>query len=284
MRRRAVLSILFFTFFAVPSAHAGDAAGRLVSLAPSLTEMVFDLGAGASLVGVTDQCRYPREAQAIPKIGSYQTPNLETILTMRPDMVLALQEHSVIFPRLDELGIPYSVFDHRSLSGLLASLESLGNLCGVPERARQARDELAQAFTPLPGSMDGPALLFLIGRDYGRGGIANAYAVGKDDLYDRLIAAVGCRNAYTGGLPYPVLSGEGVAALEPDIIVEAIYAEMGTTEPPESLRRDWDSLANLPAVRDGRIYYINADYVFVPGMRLVLLKRDLDAIVKTAMP
>ncbi|MCD8139634.1 MAG: helical backbone metal receptor [Planctomycetaceae bacterium] len=284
MSTRSVLAFLFLMAVALPPAKSGEAAGRLVSLAPSLTEMVFELGAGDALVGVTDQCRYPPEALALPSIGSYQTPNLEALLTMQPDMVLALQEHATIFPRFDELGIPYRVFDHRSLDGLLVSLGALGQLCGRPERAREAQDELARAFAPSPDSADGPAMLFLIGRDYGQGGIANAYAVGRDGLYDRLIAAVGCQNAYSGGLPYPVLSGEGVAALAPDIIVEAVYAEMGTMEQPESLRRDWDSLANLPAVRDGRIHYIDADYVFVPGMRLVLLKRDLEAIVKTAAP
>ncbi|MCD8350718.1 MAG: helical backbone metal receptor [Planctomycetaceae bacterium] len=284
MYKRATVTFLLFILITVVPAKSGEAIGRLVSLAPSLTEMVFELGAGESLVGVTDQCRYPPAALAIPKVGSYQTPNLETLLTMRPDMVLALQEHATIFYRFDELGIPYRVFDHRSLDGLLASLGSLGTLCGVPERAQEAQRMLADAFAPSSASADGPAMLFLIGRDYGQGGIANAYAVGTDGLYDRLIAAVGCRNAYTGGLPYPVLSGEGVAALEPDIIVEAIYAEMGTNEPPDSLRSDWNSLANLPAVRDGHIYYINADYVFVPGMRLVLLKQDLDAIVQAAAP
>lgn len=262
-----------------PASHAGERR-RLVSLAPSLTEMVFELGAGDQLVGVSDHCRYPPEASAIAKVGSYQTPNLETLFMLRPDVILALGEHAPLFSRFDELGLAYSVFDHRTLPGLLDSLVRLGVICGTPEKGIADRQLLERAFRAAPNHADGPKMIFIIGRDYGTGSIANAYAVGKDELYDRLIAAIGCRNAYTGDLAYPVLSGEGVAALEPDIIVEAVYAEMGTSLPPQTLRRDWNSLANLPAVQNERVHYIDADYVFVPGMRLILLKRDLEAIVQ----
>lgn len=253
---------------------------RLVSLAPSLTEMVFELGAGDQLVGVSDHCRYPPEAAAIAKVGTYQTPNLETLFILRPDMILALNEHAPLFSRFDELSLAYSVFDHRTLTGLLDSLVRLGIICGTPEKGIADRQLLEQALRVPPGQPDGPTLLFIIGRDYGTGSIANAYAVGRDQLYDSLITAIGCRNAYTGDLAYPVLSGEGVASLEPDIIIEAIYAEMGTSLPPETLRRDWNSLANLPAVQNERVHYIDSDYVFVPGMRLILLKGDLEAIVQ----
>ena len=261
-------------------APAEEGAPRLLSLAPSLTEMVFAIGAGDLLVGVTDHCRYPPEAADIAKIGGYQAPSLEAMFSLGPDLVLALEEHAPSLPALDSLGLAYETFDHRSLTGLLESLVRLGRLCQRPETAERLRSELAAGLSPPAGyrGEDAPGLLFVIGREYGKGGIADAIAVGRDSLYDNLIAAVGCRNAYRGDLPYPTLSGEGVALLNPDIIVEGVYAEMGTALGSDDLRRDWLSLPHLAAVRNGRVYHIRSDYVFIPGIRLLLLKRDLAAI------
>ncbi|MCL2000155.1 MAG: helical backbone metal receptor [Planctomycetes bacterium] len=266
---------------------AAESRPRLVSLAPSLTEMVFALGAGSLLAGVSENCRYPPEARDIPKIGLYLTPNYEIILTLRPDLVLMLAEHAPARPALEALGLAYEVFDHRRLAGLLESFSRLGGICGAQERAGELRAEVESAFlrpAPTPGTTP-PNILVVLGRDYGVGGIANAYVIGKDDLYNQLIEAVGCRNAYRGDLAYPVLSGESIASLSPDIVIETVFAEMGTAIPNRDLLRDWSSsLANLQAVREGRVFYLRNDYIFVPGHRLVLLKRDLAAIVRQAFP
>lgn len=270
---------LFLAVVFLPSRSVGEEV-RLVSLAPSLTEMAFDLGAGDALVGVTEQCRYPDAALAIPKVGSYQSPGVEAVLALKPDMTLALDEHAPIFSLFRQIGINYTVFDHRSLPGLLDSLTRLGEICGRAETARELRQCLADAFRPAAGAENGPKALLLIGRDYGSGVVSNACAVGRDDLYDRLLAAAGFRNAYEGGLAYPVLSGEGVAALAPDVIVEAVYGEMGADLPDAALMADWSSLSVLPAVRDGRIACLRGDYIFIPGMRLIRLKEDLDGIFR----
>lgn len=274
--------VLASSVFAAP-APAGEAARpRLVSLAPSLTEMVFALGAGDSLVGVTEHCRYPPEAALLPKVGGYQTPNYEAILALRPDLVLTLAEHAPSLPTLDALGLRHVQFDHRSLEGVLDSFTRLGAICGVPEKAAALRAAVAEAFVPAspPDGGERPKMLIIMARDYGRGGVANAYVIGRDGLYEKLIAAAGCRNAYSGEQAYPMLSGEGIAALDPDVVVEAIFGEMGSDIPDAALLGDWASLANLRAVRNGRIHFLRADYVFVPGVRMVQLQRDLVRIAR----
>lgn len=260
------------------AAEPGAAAPpRLVSLAPSLTEMVFALGAGDRLVGVTKHCRYPPAAASLPKVGGYQTPNYEAIMALRPDLVLTLNEHAPSLPMLDALGLRHAQFDHRSLEGVLESFTRLGEICGVPEKAAALRAALAKAFLPLtpPDGGERPKMLIIMAREYGRGGVANAYVIGRDGLYEKLIAAAGCQNAYTGEQAYPMLSGEGIAALDPDLVVEAIFGEMGSDIPDDRLLADWDSLANLRAVRNKRVHFLRAEYVFVPGARMILLRRDL---------
>ncbi len=239
--------------------------------------MVFALGGGDRLVGVTEHCRFPPEAAAIAKIGSYQTPNLEAVMALRPDLVLALEEHAPAFPLLDSLGIARAVFDHRTLPGILDSLTRLGAILARAETGGRLRAELAAAFRPPEGydAERAPALLFVIGRGAGGGLVANAAVIGRDNLYDRLIAAAGFRNAYAGSLAYPVLSGEGIALLNPEHIVEAVYDEAGTMPAADALRKDWLALGGVRAVKNGNLHFIDADHALVPGMRLLLLKREL---------
>ena len=273
-------AILFF-FVPLWFAGSGEPPQRVISLAPSLTEMVFAVGAGEKLVGVTEHCRFPAEAAAIPRVGGYQTPNFEAILSLQPDIVLTLEEHFPARAFLNALGVPYEAFDHRSLEGVLDSLTKLGRIFGNSQYTKKLRNELDSAFRP-PEDFDpkhAPSLLFVIGRDYGNGVISNMMVVGNDGLYDKLINAIGCVNAYTGGTAYPTLSGEGVALLDPDIVIEAMYSETGTAMQVDELRKDWSSLSGLRAVGRGSVYFIDSDYVFVPGMRMIKLKRELNAIV-----
>lgn len=278
-----VSALLFFIYLILFSyACAGEHPKRLVSLAPSLTEMVFEIGAGDLLAGVTEHCRYPPEATRIAKVGGYQTPNFEAILSLRPDLVLTLAEHAPAHALLESMGIRYEVFDHRTATGVLDSFTALGKICARRESADRLRGELEKALEPPPGydGQNAPSLLFVIGRDYGKGLISNATIVGHDRLYETLIAAAGCRNAYRGDTAYPSLSGEGVAVLNPDVIIEGVYAEMGTTLDENSLRADWSALSNLRAIANGRIFYIRSDYVFIPGYRMTFLKRDLARIIE----
>ncbi len=262
-----------FLLLCCRSAPAGETPARLVSLAPSLTEMVFDLGAGARLAGVTEQCRFPPETAGIPKIGSYQFPNYEAVLAVGPDLVLALEEHAPAFPLLDSLGVAYAVFDHRTLPGILDSLTRLGTILGRAETGARLRDELEAAFRPPEGYApeNAPSLLFVIGRDRGAGRIANATVIGRDNLYDRLVAAAGYRNAYGGSLAYPLLSAEGVLLLDPEHIVEALPDGAAGDS-----RSDWERLGALRAVRLGNVRFVGADDALVPGMRMARLRRELE--------
>ena len=281
---RQMVAAFFLCGVLAVAAHAREqTATRLVSLAPSLTELVFALDAGSLLVGVTEHCNYPPEARRVAKIGLYQTPSLEAVLALRPDWILALEEHASLFPAFEALGLKYRVFDHRSLDGLLASFVAIGELCGKAEKAAQLHDELFRALLPA-AKIPGCSMLLIFGRTYGRGGVSDVYCAGKDGMYNRIIESVGCGNAYTGELAYPVLSAEGIAALNPGLVVELLpetpaAGTMGSELADEELLRDWRQLGKLPAVRDGRVHILRGDFSFVPGTRLLLLKNALAEFV-----
>jgi iron complex transport system substrate-binding protein len=272
--------IVFTLLFLLLAAHGQGAEKlRIVSLAPSITELLFAIGAGGQVVGVTEHCIYPPEALALPKIGGFISPNYERILSLAPDLVVMTGDHQVFRPMLDDLGIASLEVDHRGLDGLLDSYRALGRICGVEERGIAESEKLRKALLPsAPIPPNAPRALLVIGRDYGGGAVGNAYAVGADGMYEKVMAASGLRNAYVGGLAYPMLSGEGIAVMNPDLVVEIISSSMANGAGDGSFMDDWRTLPEIDAVRRGNVHFIVSDRLLVPGPQLLRLKRDLEEI------
>jgi len=240
---------------------------RIVSLAPSVTEVLFAVGLGPRVVGVTSYCRFPPAVLALPKVGGYLTPSYETLVALHPDLVVTLPEHADVEPRIAALHIAQLRVDHRSIDGVLRSMTSLGRYGGVEAEA-------SRAVAALRGELNGterlsagrvrPAVLLVLGRsadDFRR-----LYAAGPGSFHDDLISYSGGRNVLTSGaVAYPALSAEGVLRLDPDVIVELAG---GKSDAP-TLRKEWNALPSLRAVRTGRVFVFTDEFLSVPGPRLV---------------
>ncbi len=279
MKRLLLLCCIFLLSL---NASAQERPLRLVSLAPSLTEMIFAIGADENLIGVTNQCIFPPEALALPRVGDFIRPDPLAVDVLQPDLVLMLAEHLPDERFFDSMRTRYEILDNRTFDGILDALTRLGDITGKPYEAGRIRDEL-QASLLLPIGYDAataPTMLLILSRDYGAGDIADVTVVGQDRLYDRLITSVGFRNAYDGNADYPTLTAEQIALLNPDVIVEGFYTTTGSASIHSAAVRDWLPIARLDAARANRIYSIRSDYVFVPGPRMVLMKRDLEDIVR----
>lgn len=239
---------------------------RIVSLAPSVTEVLVAAGLGARVVGVTSYCRFPPEVLALPKVGGYLTPSYEALAALQPDLVVTLPEHADIEPRLHALGIPILRVDHRSLDGIVRSIVSLGERCGAAATARPAadalRDSLASARRVAAGKPR-PRVLICFGRseDFRR-----LFAAAPGTVHDDLIAQAGGQNVLTSrAVSYPTLSAEGVLRLDPDVIVE--FSPEGSDA--SALRRQWNVLDSVSAVKTGRVHVFTGEFLSVPGPRFV---------------
>lgn len=239
---------------------------RIVSLAPSITEVLFEAGLGPRVVGVTSYCRFPREALALPKVGGYLSPSYEALIALRPDLVVTLPEHADIEPHLAALGIPTLRVDHRSVEGIVRSMVALGERCGAQLAAEQAADALRQQLADVQGVAAGrlgPRVLICFGRteDFSR-----LYAAAPGTVYDDLVREAGGRNALApGAVSYPTLSLEGLFRLDPDVIIEFAANQVDAA----ALRRQWDALGSLRAVTAGRVHVFTDDFLSVPGPRFV---------------
>jgi iron complex transport system substrate-binding protein len=237
---------------------------RVVSLGPSLTEIVFLLGREGSLVGVTRFCNFPAAASGLPKIGGVSDPDVERIVALSPDLVLCTTDGN---PRdkvraLEEMGIPCFAVAPQDLGAVFTAIERLGILLGAADRgfteaaALRRRAQRVRAATMGTGGAL-PNVLFVVST-------MPIIAAGKGTFMDELVRLAGGRNAaarFSGR--YPRLSVEALVAARPDVIFVAGMA--GVERFPPAVTR-WKE---VPAFRDGAVITLDGDLVTRPGPRLV---------------
>jgi iron complex transport system substrate-binding protein len=237
---------------------------RIVSLAPSVTEVLFEAGVGPRVVAVTSYCRFPRVVLALPKVGGYLTPSYETLVALQPDLIVTLPEQADIEPRLSALRIPTLRVDHRSLEGIVRSIVSVGERCGAEATANRAAEALRQDLARVQrtaGSGVRPRVLICFGRseDFRR-----LYAAAPGTVHHDLITLAGGQNALTSGtVSYPTLSVEAVMRLDPDVIIEFAAG----AKDAGALRRQWNVLDSVRAVKMNRVFVFTGDFLSVPGPR-----------------
>lgn len=242
-----------------------DRIQRIVSLAPNLTEIVFALGLENELVGVTDFCDFPPEAKRKAKVGGMINPSLEVILALRPDLILATVEgnRAETVSNLERLGLPIFVVKLRGLQGLFSSIEKLGEVTGRDEAARalvqQLQGRVGEVVRRVKG-LSRPRVLYLVWPE-------PPIVPGKGTLIDDLIRLAGGESiSGDSSIPYPQYSLEEIVARSPDVIV--ISSKHGEKETSNLLQR-LHHLRSLPAVRQGRIHFLDGDLVNRPGPRIV---------------
>ncbi len=252
---------------------AASPASRIVSLAPSATEVLFALGLGDRVVGVTKYCAFPPEVRTKPQIGGYYDPNYEAVIQARPDLIVTLPEHEEVRAECRKLGVKVLMVDHRTVRGILESITTLGASCGIPEQAAVLRSSLEARIQKIGSRAAGrsrPRVLVSIGRMAGDGTNTRITACGPGGFYDELIGLAGGVNALEQGVVFPALSPEGLLAVNPEVIIDLWpdLHEKGLNA--ETIRRLWKALPGVKA----RIDVVGETYAVVPGPRVVLLLED----------
>jgi iron complex transport system substrate-binding protein len=260
--------------FAFSAAAEGHSCARIVSLAPSITETLYELGLGDRLVGVTRFCRYPTEAQKIEKVGGFFDVSIERLVTLKPTHVFALQESADALQLLQRFGITILKVDHRSLQGIRDSFSSVGEACGLRERAVAKLKELEQRESALKERLKGVfplKALVVVGRTHEASRLSGVYVSGRDGVYSDLLSLIGSRNVNdhpTAALP--TLSPEGLMSLGAEVIIEIADADDGPAD-VEKLQSLWKGYPGIPAVANGRVAILTEDYASIPGPRYILL-------------
>jgi iron complex transport system substrate-binding protein len=246
--------------------------GRVVSTAPSVTEMIFAAGGGDRLVGVTTFCNYPEEAKSIAKIGDTMNPNMESIVALKPDVVFVSTASQIeaFAKTLEQNGISVYVMNPTSIEGVFKNLEKLGSLFESQDETQIVVDDLQRRLKAVYCSdplrcgekpadhhyvAPSPPKVFVQ--------ISNEplFTIGKQSFLTDLIPNAGGKSVTSDvETAYPKLSKETALALQPEVII--LSASDDNREPNDVFR-------NSPAVNNGRVYRIDADILSRPGPRLV---------------
>lgn len=232
---------------------------RAVSLAPNLTEIVFAVGAGDRLVGVTTFCNYPEETKKIQKIGDTMNPNIENIIALKPQIVLISTAAQIeTFTKvLDEQGIVYFITNPQNLDGIYKSVTTIGDIFGRKDQADEVVTSLKKRVAVVESRIfsEKPVKTFLqISKE-------PLYTIGKESFITDLIKRAGGISA-TADIEsaYPKLSKETALALNPDAIV---LSESDDNQTPNEVFK------NSPAVKNAKVFKINADIISRPAPRIV---------------
>ena len=240
------------------------APARIISLVPSVTEILYSIGAQARLVGVTDFCDYPPEARRKPHVGGMLAPSLEGVVSLKPDLVVATSagNRQETFDQLDRLRIPVYVVNPITVADVLDLVGRLGRLADRAEAADRtvaALRERVRAVTARVQGRSRPRVLYVLWPD-------PLIVPGHGSLVSELIALAGGESVTAdGGEGYPRYSLEAALARNPEIIVLASH---GSERTP--LGRDkWERLRQVPAIGAGRLYTIDGNLTHRYGPRIV---------------
>jgi iron complex transport system substrate-binding protein len=258
----AVLFALLVTGAAQPTPT------RIISLVPALTEMAFAIGAGDKVVAVSSYDEDPPQVRALPKVGALIDPDVERIISLRPDLVLLYGSQADLMTQLTRASIPYFEYRHGGLSGVTNTIRLLGQRLGHATQANTLSSSIESRLSALrhrTAKLGKPRTLLVFGRE--SGSLRSIYASGGRGFLHDMLEAAGGINVFAD------VQAESVEASTEMILTRApeVILELHSMAPPAGQRHEidsWNRLASLPAVRTNRIYQLTGKSLVVPGPRV----------------
>jgi len=248
---------------------------RIISLAPSITEMIYFLGLGERLVGVTRFSYFPKDAKKKPKVGAYTDINIEKVVTLNPDLAIATADGNKRedVEMLEEAGIPVYVVNPRKVHQVLDTIERLGEICGVTDRAKHLVNNLRERVACVIKAVKNrgrPMILLVIN-------VKPLISVNQNTIHHDIIRLAGGRNM-TGNqsFMYPKLSMEEVIRKVPDVIIISSMERGGEFE---KARKEWFRWPTLPAVQKGQVYLIDSDLIDRSAPRIVIGLEEMARLI-----
>jgi iron complex transport system substrate-binding protein len=240
---------------------------RIISIIPSTTEMLFAMGAGPRVVGVGTFDRYPPEALTRAKVGGLVDPDVERIISLKPDLVVVYGTQSDLRAQLERAKIPIFLYQHAGLADITSTIRELGERIGSPREGSDLADRIEAEIADIRKRVAGrphPRTLLVFGRDAET--LRGIYASGAVGFLHDMLDAAGGTNVFAD-VPRQSIqtTSELAVARAPEVIIE-----IGVDTASASGRnlRAWESLASIPAVRNKRIYQLRGDGMMNPGPRI----------------
>lgn len=292
MIRKSLLFVIIINALLIISAQGGeriltDEVGRnvrvpnspkrIMPLAPSITEILFALGLQEEIVGVTNFCDYPEAALKKPKIGGFLNPSIEKIVSLKPDLIIAIRDgnREETVHRLNDLGFSVYWVNPKSFDGVMETIKNIGEIAAkrdestrIIKNMRRKKEHILSLTKYLPK----PKVFFQMGCD-------PIITVGRETLADDLIRLAGGSSiSENESMNYPLYSIETVIFNAPEII---IISSMESKRDYLNLVKMWQNWKSIPAVKRNAIYVVDSNLVDRPTPRIV---EGLEAMVRIIHP
>ncbi|RLB39453.1 MAG: cobalamin-binding protein [Deltaproteobacteria bacterium] len=238
---------------------------RIVSLAPSVTEILYYLGLGDRIVGVTMFSDFPRDALAKPRVGSYAHLNVERILELEPDLAVGTKDGNEpnAVALLEQAGLPVYIVNPRHVEDVADTLFSVARLCRVEEKGKRLAESLTsriKAVKEAVKNLPKPSVFIQIN-------IKPIISVSRHTIHNDVIRLAGGRNVMEdASVTYPTVSVEELLARKPEVIIISSMERGGRFE---KAKREWMIWKSIPAVRNNRVYLVNSDILDRPSPRII---------------
>ncbi len=263
--------LLFFTINLI----AGE---RIITLSPSLNEIVFALGSGKDIVANTQYCNYPEESKKIPKIGGYASISLEKLLISRPTLVLTQDYDEELLKNLKKLNLNFYSFKTNNLKSIKNTIKSVGKILGKEEKSLELVSSIDKSLKALKDIVKDKSFMIVISprADLNK----SIYIAGNNLYFNDIIKASGNTNTYKSqSLAQPVVNVEKIINMNPDVIVllAPYINENGISK--SALKNVWKKLP-INASKSDNIYIIDKEYAGIPSNRVINFMNDFKKILE----
>jgi iron complex transport system substrate-binding protein len=243
---------------------------RIVSLVPAVTEMLFAIGAGGQVVGVSSYDQYPREVTALPRVGALLDPDTERILSLKPDLVITYGSQLDLQTQMRRASIATFDYRHGGLEHILRTIRQLGQRVGRAAEANTVAAGIEARIAAVKARVAGkprPRTLLVFSRD--PRALRNVYVSGGSGfLHDMLLAAGGEDVFHDVKRESVQATTETILARAPEVILEIRPDDIPAGKELDEEMAVWARLASVPAVRNKRVYFITGQQMTVPGPRV----------------
>jgi iron complex transport system substrate-binding protein len=265
---------VFLFFFLITNVFATQ---RIITLSPSINEIVYALGSGDEVVGNTQYCKYPKESIDVPKVGGYFSPSLEKILSLNPSLVIMQKNNYQLSKKLNKLGIKTKVLSIDSLANIKNSIIEIGEVLNAKQKAREIVKDIDKELQNIKGIIKDKKILIVIGHNTSLA--SRVFVAGQNLYFDEIIKASGNTNAFQSTRRgQPILNMENIIATNADIVILLAHSMDELKLTKKSLTDPWLKLP-INAAKTKSIYIMDKDYAGIPSDRLVLFLRDFRAVL-----
>ena len=269
---RVLVSLLFAALLSPAADAQRDYPTRLISLVPAVTEMLYAIGAGPRVVGVGSHDSFPLEIKKLPRVGALIDPNVELMLSLKPQMVVVYGSQTDLKQQLARAGIDVFDYRHAGLADVTTTIRELGRRTGTGARADEVAREIERGLDDIRRTVKDrprPRTLPIFGRE--RMALRGLYASGGVGFLHDMLEVAGGANVFSDVKVQAVQgSTEQILARRPDVILETRATNSAwPSGDREAELNVWNALASIPAVRNHRVLFLFDDRIVIPGPRVM---------------